>query len=355
MQANNRTAPVSGATKMIVLIGVCVFFAALLPAVIAYKDQLLLFSNEEGFAPTSLQRVMVGGLLLLFVVAFALFVFTLETVSKDYEAFSARNREASSPPADSTSPAHERMQQAYLARGFVRVGELSEVEDAPELWSGPLERDEADMFRRPGVLIYEDGRATQFSIAVIYGNDVWAAGDEINVERGTRRRPVTIRTALNRQLVRELIQANDYVLTVGLASSSPARDDERNDNLAHARAWNIGVAILKLRWKEAGRIVGISFGHAVSEPQLPALEPRQRSVVIVGVNASREVNVLDVIEATARLVTVDGLDLERYSTRVRFRALPANADYRKASDINVGARSGDGWILPALSASPSAD
>jgi hypothetical protein len=82
---------------------------------------------------------------------------------------------------------------------------------------------------------------------------------------------------------------------------------------------------------------------------MATLEPRQRAVVIVGVNASRAVDMLDVIEGTTRLVTADGVNLGAYSTKVRFKALPQDADYRKASAVNVASGSGEGWILPAVS------
>jgi len=338
---------------IVFLLGLAGFVFVILSAVVAYSGQIALFANKEGFETSRLQNVLAVGLFIVWIAISGLLVFTLENVKSDYDAFISKKKEETSPPVveDGPDTPQQKMQAAYHARGFTLVGRLEDAADAPQLWTGARAADAAGIFRKPGVLIYPDGSATQFSIAVLYGHDAWAIGDWVNVDRSSGGRPVKIATTVKRQLVRELLQTSDYLLSVGLASSAPTRDDERNENLAHARAWNAGVAVLRLKLMQADRIVGISLGYARALPQSPAFESRQRAVLLVGVNAQREVNILDVIEGTSRLTTIDGVDLTNYSTRVKFRALPPDADYRKPDDINTSTGAGEAWILPAVGSS----
>jgi hypothetical protein len=221
-----------------------------------------------------------------------------------------------------------------------------------QVWAkAQREPDSQNLYRQSGALIYLDGSATQFSIAVLYRDDVWSLGDEVNLRRRQVGRPVTIRTAINRPLIRELIQSNDYVLGVGLASSSPTRADERNENLAHARAFNIGYAVQRLNLQDARRVLGVSLGYATQTPPIADQEAIQRAVIIIGINASSDVRVADVVAAAARLITLDGLDLSQYSRAgpraVRFRTIQGN-DYLRAANVQVETRSDGDWVLPAV-------
>lgn len=317
----------------------------ILAAVMTWKDEFHLLLNTEGFRPSIRQVATVA---CLFVALWCVMFFlasTLNGVRRDYDSYIEALRRDSSPLGVTT--------ESYQARGFVFHSRLGEEADIREVWVSPTrDLDTQNIYRQAGALIYPDGSATQFSIAVLSRDDVWSVGDEVNVRRRQGGRPVAIRTAVNRPLIRELIRSNDYVLAVGLASSSPTQDIERNENLAHARAFNIGYVIHRLGLKAPDRIHGVSLGYAIALPPIADQEPIQRSVVIVGVNASRDVVVSDVIAASARLIELDGLDLSKYSRfgarAVRLRSVDGASSYLRAGDIRVATRDDGDWILPAI-------
>lgn len=328
-----------------VIFTVMVSLTVILAAVLTWQDEFRLLFSAEGFRPTIRQVGTVACLFIASWVVMFLLASALNGVRRDYENYLNSLRRDSSPLGIAV--------ESYEGRGFVFHSRLGEVASSAQVWvKSERELDAQNVYRQSGALIYPDGSATQFSIAVLYRDDVWNLGDEINVRRRQVGRPVTIRTALNRQLIRELIQSNDYVLGVGLASSSPTRAEERNENLAHARAFNIGYAIQRLDLQTADRIYGLSLGYAMSPPPIAEQEPIQRAVVIIGVNASRDVLVADVVAASARVIALDGLDLSQYSRAgdraVRFRWQQGASAYIRAADVRVESRSDGDWILPAI-------
>lgn len=323
--------------------------------ILTWREEVGLLFNSEGFRPSNLQ---IGIFVALF---FGLWLLTtllaanLSEVKRDYEQHLDGARSDSLPPtAAGVDDAHRATIAAYEARGFTFRSRLDDAAEAPEVWAQPsVTPDQNNLHRRTGALVYADGSATQFSVAVLYGDDVWDVGDEVRVRRHQMGRPVTIQTAINRPLIRELIQSNDYVLGIGLASENPTREQERNESLAHARAFNIGFAIARLGLKDATRIHGVSLGHATALPSIPAQEPRQRAVVIVGVNASRDVVVTDVVRAAARLISLEGVNLEQYSRAgagaIRSPSVQGATRYRRVADVRVSATEQGAWVLPAIS------
>lgn len=322
---------------------------------LTWREEVGLLFNNEGFRPSLAQVSTFLGLFVVLCLAMWGVACTLEWVKRDYEAHLALLKQDGSPPVlgEPDSDPYAATVAAYNARGFVFHSKLDDVEDAAEVWSSSaVIQDQNDMHRRAGVIIYPDGTATQFSVAVLYGADVWQLGNETRVRRNQLGRPVSVQTAIDRPLVRELIQSNDYVLGVGLASSIATRREERNERLAHARAFNIGYAVLRLGLKSADRVYSVSLGYSTRPPVLPDLEPRQRAVVIVGVNASRDVVVEDVVSAAARLIALEGVNLGHYSRAgeniVRFPTLGQATDYLRVEDVPQLTEVAGKWVLPAL-------
>lgn len=327
------------------IFAVIVSLAVVLATALNWKEEFGLLLNAEGFRPSTLRVATIGGLFLALWLAVFFIANSFEAVKRDHDNYLAGLRANSSPV--------ERAAEAYEARGYRFHSTLGEDASSAQVWAKTeRELDSENLYRQSGALIYPDGSAAQFSIAVLYRDDVWNLGDEINVRRRQIGRPVTIRTAINRPLIRELVQSNDYVLGVGLASSSPARAEERNEKLAHARAFNIGYAVQLLNLQDARRVFGVSLGYATQSPPIADQEAMQRAVVIIGINASSDVRVADVVAAAARLIMLDGLDLNQYSRAgsraVRFRAIQGNG-YLRAADVQVETRSDGDWVLPAVS------
>lgn len=346
-----------GAGRNRVIYSTFVSFVVVAAAIVlTWREEIGLLFNSEGFRPSAHQVRTFFALFAAIWVLTWLLAGTLDTVKSDYERYLAQLRSDSSPPAvasEQDQDARELTVASYQARGFRLHSRLSQTAHSPELWiRQATEPDGNNLHRRTGALIYSDGSATQFSVAVLYGSDVWEIGDEIRVRRNQMGRPVTVRTAIDRPLIRELIQANDYVLGVGLASSLPTRDEERNESLAHARAFNIGYAIWRLNLKDPERIRGVSLGFATQAPSISDQEPVQRSVVLVGVNASRDVIVDDVLGASARLISLPGLNLDQYSrsgaSAVRIQNVGSASDYLRAANIQVSTLEDGAWVLPAV-------
>jgi hypothetical protein len=327
-----------------VIFAIVVSLAIVFATALYWQEGLRLLLNAEGFRPSATRIASVGSLFLVMWLVVFLIGISVEGVKRDHADYIAGLRAASS-PVETTAA-------SYQARGFAFHSNLVEGASSPQVWAKTQrELDSENLYRQAGALIYPDGSATQFSIAVLYRDDVWSLGDEINVRRRQMGRPVTIRTALNRPLIRELIQSNDYVLGVGLASSSPTRAEERNENLAHARAFNIGYAIQRLNLQDARRVYGVSLGYATQSPPIADQEAMQRAVVLIGINASSDVRVADVVDAATRLIALDGLDISQYSRAgaraVRFRTIQGD-DYLRVADVKVEARNDGDWVLSAV-------
>ena len=106
------------------------------------------------------------------------------------------------------------------------------------------------------------------------------------------------------------------------------------------------------RPSRADRIHAVSFGFATKPPANAAFEPRQRSVVIVGINASRSVVVDDVVDAIPRLVRLEGLTLADYShfpQCLNLQSVEGATDFLKVSDVRVAITTRTGPLtLPAV-------
>lgn len=297
--------------------------------------------GNSGFALTPTQAVTLICASIAVVAILTLVSFTFETVKQDFQTFTEKKKAESAPPVVADPGRELTVRQAviaaYQARDFVFHSRLSEEVEWPQVWVSPRNaQDDTGRYRTAAALIYEDGTATQFDLAVLHDEDVWQVGDETKVKRRQLGRAVSIKTTINEPAIRELISANDYVLSIGLASSTPSSAAERNEVLARARAFNIVYSVYALKLKSPDRLHAVSFGFATRAPANAAFEPRQRSVVIVGVNASRSVVVDDVVDSIPRLVRLEGLTLTDYSHFPRFVILGSvegATDFSKVSDI----------------------
>ncbi|MDX1292726.1 MAG: hypothetical protein R3265_07950, partial [Hyphomonas sp.] len=162
--------------------------------------------------------------------------------------------------------------------------------------------------------IYPSGESVKFSVGVLYGSDSWQFDSERLIQRQHMGRAVRIETAMNRPLLKILADKNDYLLCLGLSSTRDGdSSDQRDEKLAVARAYNLGHAATRLKWKTEDRVFGLTLGKAKTAPSMPELEPLQRSAVIVGVNASRDVVARDVVISAASIISLNGVDLSQYS------------------------------------------
>lgn len=340
------------------MLNACVVAAAVVATVLLnWKGEALLLFNSEGYRPP---RGAAWTILALAVALYAV-VFqvdrTFARIKADHERYIAAQRAHNTPPSG-LRPVNESAKTAtvenYLSRGFSFDSALSEASGAPEVWKGDTTiQDSTGFYRQRGAIIYDDGSAVQFSVALLYRDDVWALADETRIRRQNMGRKILVSTAINRPLIRELIGSNDYILGIGLASSTPTSKEEQNVLLADARAYNIGYAVLSTKLKEPGRIFALSLGVAQRAPTIPEFEPRQRSVALIGVNASRDVDVSHVLDATIRLVALEGVDLRSYSRGQGGRlwmSAPWDAGFRSVAEMGTRGSTpiAGAWVLPGV-------
>lgn len=339
----------------IVLLGLTAIFLMAPPNFVDGMKPHLLVQSEDGFRPKPTQSLFALGLWLSITCLVGLFWLNIRTVTDDHKLFA---KSALSPPVLDRSLEADPKQAVLAAYKLIKFEEVLRVpgDDGNELVvvakSEP--RQDQDLFwRRDGAIVYPDGTSTNFSLAVLASDDSWKFDDEILVQRKRMGRSISIDAALKRADVREVIELNDYVLTVGLASFSNKSAPDLNERKAHARAYNIGLAINKLKLKAADRIACYSLGYA-TKAATPSLEPRQRSVVIVGVNASRDVIVSDILDVSSRLINIEGVDLRSYSkppsqpVRLR-RQIKPESDYLRAEGLSGTTISTDDiYVLPAV-------
>ena len=196
-------------------------------------------------------------------------------------------------------------------------------------------------WRRDGVIIYPSGESVKFTVGILYGSDSWKFNSERLIQRQHIGRAVKIETALRRPLLRALSDKNDYLLTIGIASTRDGDNSgDRDEKLAVARAYNLGHAMLRLSWKSEDRIFGLTLGKSVEPPLSIELEPMQRVAIVVGVNATRDVLARDVVIAASKIISLEGVKLSKYSRSVsepsQIRDIVIEGGYLDADEVTLG-------------------
>lgn len=230
----------------------------------------------------------------------------------------------------------------------------SEGEDLQILYK--VIRDDNEVWRAEGALIYPNGESSTFSAGMIYGEGTWTKNSPKTLNRRGNRRDVLITTVLDEEEFKSIAKDNDYVIPVGVASNADRESRDFNLSLAYARAYNLGVAVRILRWQPADRIVPNTLGYAASKASTPAEELSQRPVVLIGAKARRDVVVSDVTFAAVKIAPQDRVIASKYlfSNNQPEESNPIydHSDYLNVSDFPLTEKSDDyqyrKQILPAV-------
>ena len=204
----------------------------------------------------------------------------------------------------------------FEQQGYSKVRGFNGTHDQSLLLYAKHARSESGLYRREGAIIYPGGDSAKISVGILHESDSWEYGSEHRIQRSRMGRAVKIRTALNNPLLKNLVLRNHHILTVGLASKE-GRETNFLDNakLSYARGYNAGYAVWELGWKDAERIYPLTMGVARIEAS-GEFEALQRSVLIVGVNATVETLASDIITATMLLTDPALVDLKNYTKPV---------------------------------------
>ncbi|MAB09440.1 hypothetical protein [Hyphomonas sp.] len=214
-------------------------------------------------------------------------------------------------------------------------------------------KSEPNLWTDEGAIVYPDGTSTRFTVGIMYGEDSWQLKSAKKIRRRRNERPVAIQTALNNTILKEIADRNDYVLVLGMASNGDNTEEPTfNLRLAHARAHNLGLTVLKLKWKEVDRIWPFTIGQSNSVVDSDELAALQRPAVLIGVIANRQVVAPDVTKATTELVTLPGLDFGDYSIPIERplepRRITLRSEYLDPGDINLISKPYEVRVLPAV-------
>lgn len=313
-----------------------------------WREEIMLFFNNEGYRPSSSQFAVATICSAAVVCSTVFLALNFDAVKRDYAVYKTNLRKVQTPPEpalDAPSP-KDSTAQSLVARGFSYHSPLG---TNAEIWlSDKQHRDGNLLLRKSGAILYHSGTATHFSVAVLSQDDTWKLNDPILVRRQSAGRPVSIGSAVKRPILRELLASNDYVIAVGLASHDVNERSAENEELSRKRAFNMALALTKLRILPPDRIRGVSLGECsrASANSLDAI--RQRSVVFIGANASRDVVVNDVIKASAAIVDLQGLDLSDYSERVVWNPVDPKSTFKTASDLLSSPSTTQAVVLPAV-------
>jgi hypothetical protein len=337
------TAPASLFIALAFFAAVGAIFAGLVGPPIALPDfDVGLLTKTKGTLPSTGLRWIAATVLvsiLLLTVAFWLLV---KAITDDYAVRIAKEKAAALPPAAELALHPDKIACAtayYESQKFSIRSEFENGAGEKIKLMSKLAQGDDNLWRAEGALIYPNADSIRFSVAVIFGDATWSKGSATRVQRKGLRRLVKLETVLRQRELQDLSDKNDYVLTLGLASNRDDEDSETNTKLSFARAHNLGLAALRLKWKTADRIWPQAIGYAIDSAKNEQEEFSQRPAVIIGVIADRKVAVPDVTYGVMQLVPLDVVKLNHYSMSIREprepRRISDRSRYLNADDIKL--------------------
>lgn len=165
----------------------------------------------------------------------------------------------------------------------------------------------------------EDGKyaEVEFGYAVLSDSFSWLKGSERKF-KGTSGKGINIETALKQSAyIQSGVREAPRIICIGLASAElSSMSQEDNENLSDARAMNLGLALLDLKFADEKRqyVQGLGGGYAQQKPDEVADPDLQRAAIIIAVHHSqKKFDVPQFVLAINKLVAVKKINLEKYS------------------------------------------
>lgn len=262
----------------------------------------------------------------------------------------AENDAANFSPPSNTNQAYTPVDKAiayYEALGYARKNGFEDKDGRQLIIFARTAKSSEGLWHREGAIIYPDGESAKIIVGVLYDSDSWAYNNEFKVHKLRFGKAVKVKTALNRPILEAMAQRSHHLITIGLASMGQGAGEAQENSLqqmnhlvAGARGYNLAYAAWELGWKPAKNIHPHTLGRAKSPPSDPALEPLQRTAIIIGVNApSVAVPASDAVTAAMRMIDLNHVDLSNYSRSVespgRVGAVRPGGGYKSRADLHV--------------------
>ena len=261
------------------------------------------------------------------------------------------------PPPDSAKSDEDNISCAlkhFKRQGYRKFITFENVDGDFVHMGHKIVRDDDNIFRAEGALVYPDGESSTFSVGLIYGEGAWSEGTAKTINRRHSKRHVSIETVIRHDDIRDLAVKNDYVIPVGLASNEDENESDKNLQLAFARAHNLGLAVNKLGWQPTDRIWPNTLGYALKAASTESEELKQRPVMLIGANARRPVKVSDVSFSAIKIAPQDRIIAEEYlfasNEPKRTRNIYPDSTYLEYTDIKLVSDDSDyvSQVLPAV-------
>lgn len=310
------------------LAGCVTVFALVIPFWVNGAADLVL--GKDDYEPPFILLVSFFSSILIAGIATGTFYVSLRTLGESYSDYvknSVENQTAKVapiPPQPETSTQSEIQWRIaeYERRGFQKIREFSfdrshetkirSTENAI-LFAQPASVERDNLWFRRGALLYDEGAVVDLKVAVLYGDECWQKNSVEHVAQKRRGRPVHIEKALNTPFLERSISYSHYAVCLGLASSESTKSQRLNEALAENRAANMCRAIANLEFKSPNMVRGVSLGSAMTKFDDPETLKRQRAIVIIGVDVIGELEMNDLIRASAQMITLDGVAIDDYS------------------------------------------
>jgi len=309
--------------SIVLLVLVFVATPIVVISLISGFDPQAVFRRDNNLAELSPYHFMLQWVIWI-AIAFLAWAFWLNATAftKDIEAKRDRSEQLGRDAVTERPPTPIVLDQNPLERaisyfeeqGYERVRGFQGTDDVSILLYAKDARSSDGLYRREGAIIFPSGDSAKISAGVLHDSDSWEFNSEYKIQRARMGKAVKIKTALNRPHIQSLIEKSHHILTIGLASrETEGVDAPKSFYLSYARGYNIGYTIWDLGWKPPERIYPLFLGPAVQIPKDTALEPLQRSIVIVGVNGTVEVLSSDAVTAAMLLIDSNVVDLNAYT------------------------------------------
>lgn len=147
-------------------------------------------------------------------------------------------------PVDAEMDPLDRAIAYYEQLQYGKVRGFEGSDGRPLLLYAKNVRSTTGLLRREAAIIYPSGDSAKISAGVLYESDSWEYNSEHTIQRSRFGRAVKTKTAINRPILKALVDRNHNILTVGLASRESLKGDRTRDlQLAYARGYNLGYAV----------------------------------------------------------------------------------------------------------------
>ncbi len=286
----------------------------------ANKSGLALMLGKDGFVPSLPMHIVVWGALFLAILGSAAFPVALGFIQAKYDELhpaAPSNLGLKQPtPEEEKKARHQKDMLSFVSdvtfdHAGESPGQVSFV--GASLYASDDIPGSDDFWVRSGRIDYEDGSSTDFSVGVLFDSRSWKTGDSRRLESVRGSEGVALENAIRTTKISDLVQGHLWTICLGLASAETSDKPESNEHLSDDRSYHLCKALVNLGYVRPDKVKGLGLGVAQSSSTSSVALSRQRTAIIIGVTPLQKLHAHDISVAATRLVTVNGVLLDRYS------------------------------------------